>query len=226
MSLEPSNGKALLLTTSTEVSIAPKTRSAQTNGVTPKGNGIPVKNAPPTSSQPSKPEKDLTYKSLIFRVLPKLTLPPVSPICSALDDGSVTAIVFVSRMDLRHMSQLHLSEFCDIVDGGKCWNATAHRLAPPEDPNQTGGATSKPAPAPRVLVPNDGKTPAQTAPTPPTDEVLLAWSPNVPLEDGSVLVYGSLPEVEGYDKIRISMRDVSKHQVQYETARSGPSTPQ
>ncbi|CAL1715282.1 unnamed protein product [Somion occarium] len=221
VSLEPSNGKALLLTTSTEVSIAPKTRSRMPNGTSK--SGIPSKlNGLPTavSAQPSKSTSELKTKPLVFRVLPKRVLPPISPNCSALDDGSVAAIIFVSRMDLRQMSQLRLREFCDLVDGGKCWKGNVKRLLPPEDPtraqNDSGAAGSAP-PVPRILVPTDSKA-AQAAvqPTIPTDEVLLVWSPKVPLPDGYALVHGSVADVEDYDNIVVIMKDVSEHKVEFE----------
>lgn len=223
VSLEPSNGKALLLTTSTEVSIAPKTRSTRPNGPTLKSNGRHTEKLPSSLAQPStsRTQSDVRTKPLVFRVLPKRVIPPISPLCSALDDGIVAAIVFVSRMDLRQMSQLRLQDFCDVVDNGKCWNAVVHRLTPPENPDHSSGTANIPTPTPKVLVPTDGKTSALIAPSVPKDEVLLVWSPHVSIPDGSAIVHGSLSGVEDYDNLRVSMKDVSKHIVEYETPHIG-----
>lgn len=116
------------------------------------------------------------------------------------------------------MSQLRLAEFCDIVDDkGKCWNASVQRLASPQDPNPSGGSANAPVPVPKVLVPTEGKTATASSHVGLKDEVLLVWSPQFSIPDGSAVIHGSLLGVEDYDNIRIVMKDVSNYTVEYET---------
>ena len=200
VSLDPSNnGKALLLTSGTEVSIAPKTRS--------KPNGVGTKTAKDVKSEKMEPGgKDteaLHRRSHTLRVLPPYILSSFRPSCSALQDGSITAIGLVSRVLMNQVAEQPL------YARPRPWRATVQRIPSPVNPTQDSTAPAPPVPTPsrpRVLVPHE-KTTSQAAPSvvtdePPQEEVLIAWSPEVSVPDGHVIFHGSVSPVEHWDHVK------------------------
>ncbi|KAH8103921.1 AAA-domain-containing protein [Cristinia sonorae] len=206
VSLEPSNGKALLLTTSTEVSIAPKVRpsgkilpTATASKTHPPANGTRETEAQNTrEKRPAKPMR-------ILRVVPLRVLPRVTVTCSALESGAFTAVGFVSKNVLQSIALESKSH--EEARQIRNWKATIRCLPAPTDPTQAqGNNTPTAAPAiPKILIPTDPSTSKATgAPAVPTDEVLLTWSPEVPVPNGLIALHGAIAAVEDWDLIKPS----------------------
>ncbi|KAI0083839.1 AAA-domain-containing protein [Irpex rosettiformis] len=205
VSLDPSTGgKALLLTSGTEVSIAPKTRP-KTNGSSPAAtNEEKSEKIEPTG-------KEAEVHSCTLRVLPSRVLPTSHPSCSALQDGSITAIGFVSRILLNEIANQPL------YARPSSWRASIRRLPPPIDPSRDPNAPALPVstqPQPRVLIPHE-RAPSKVASTtvaeePSQEEVLVAWSPEVAVPDGHIIFYGSVAQVENWDHVKVDFLRESK----------------
>jgi peroxin-1 len=195
VSLDPSTrGNALLLTSGTEVSIAPKLRkdksrvSASPAAITEKVEG-------------KTQDKETRRRSRVLRVLPSRTLGSLQPSCSALQDESIAAVGFVSRVLLNEVAEKLL------YARPQAWRATVKRLPPPADPSQESNASSAPTstPAlPRVLVPQEKTAPKNIPGVVSNDgppEILLVWSPDVTVPDGHIVFYGSTAGVEEWDHV-------------------------
>ncbi|KAF7794446.1 hypothetical protein EIP86_005580 [Pleurotus ostreatoroseus] len=211
VSVEPqAKGKALLLTTSTEVSIAPKTRTAQVNGNTSakssltngKSNGtLPDKGKAKVTEAPTEDEIERRRKcTRVLRHLPARILPSFSPTCPTLEDGSVLAVGFVAKHTLNMLTdQPH-----DATP--KTWVAQVWRLPPPADPSAPSGSQNPALPAaPKVLVPTDSNTKGSsvTDEKKPDNEILVAWSPELPVPGGHISLHGSVASIEDWDQVRI-----------------------
>ncbi|KAH9840780.1 AAA-domain-containing protein [Rhodofomes roseus] len=217
VSLEPSTaGKALLLTTSTEVSIAPKLHSRQNGSAGPAVNGKTKqkkhRGANGKVNGVSTPAEDLSgsipngeaakLPVRVMRVLPHRLVPSSPTTSHRLPDADVV-IAYVSRAALTS-----LAEASGSASNPSPWRARVRRLPPPSDPSQeqnSGGPASPPAP--RVLVPN-GEASAAKAPSQPPekarDEVVLVWSPEVPVPEGHVVISGQIENVEDWDMVRVA----------------------
>ncbi|TFY54857.1 hypothetical protein EVJ58_g8610 [Rhodofomes roseus] len=217
VSLEPSTaGKALLLTTSTEVSIAPKLHSRQNGSAGPvvngktkqkkhrgangKVNGVSTPAEDLSGSTPNDEAAKLPVR--VMRVLPHRLVPSSPTTSHRLPDADVV-IAYVSRAALTS-----LAEASGSASNPSPWRARVRRLPPPSDPSQeqnSGGPASPPAP--RVLVPN-GEASAAKAPSQPPekarDEVVLVWSPEVPVPEGHVVISGQIENVEDWDMVRVA----------------------
>ncbi len=207
VSVEPqAKGKALLLTTSTEVSIAPKTRAngstsskststnRQTNG-TPQGKG----KAKTTESTTEEEVERRRKRTVILRNLPTRILPSFSPTCPALDDGTMLAVGFVSKSTINSLTD----QPRDATP--RTWVAKVWRLTPPSDPSASSGSQSALAPAiPRVLVPSDpnNKGPSVVDEKKPSNEILVAWSPELPVPGRHISLHGSVAGIEDWDQVR------------------------
>ncbi len=204
VSLDPStNGKALLLTTGTEVSIAPKTRGK------PNGAGSTTAKQEKLDTVESKQQGLETYKkpSRALRVLPSRTISPFRPSCPALQDGAITAIAFVSRVLLNSVAGQPL------YAKPSSWIASIQRLPPPVDPSGDSNTPTlvapPPPPQPRVLVTQE-HVPSKPTSSTVTDgdeeglreEVLVVWSPHVSVPDGHVVFHGSIGQVEDFDHVK------------------------
>ncbi|EIW52807.1 AAA-domain-containing protein [Trametes versicolor FP-101664 SS1] len=207
VSLEPSAGKALLLTASTEVSIAPKVRS-KTKGAKAGSDAKAAQKAAPLANgvngdhAPSPEKKSVSGLSRTLRLLPKRMLVG-APQAHSVSDGPETPIAYVSYTTLAGLrptqppsSQLH------------AWRASIRRIPPPANPARESEPASAPSQrAPRVLIPNGeaGSSKASAAAsTPPRNEVVVVWSPDVYVPDGHVSLQAGCDNAEDWDLIRIS----------------------
>ncbi|GBE85761.1 Peroxisome biosynthesis protein [Sparassis crispa] len=213
--LEPStSGKALLLTTSTEVSIAPKLRrkagasgsrggptaingssgSTKVNGINGGING--VSKLKQGNDVPHKDAGKKRRQTRTLRVLPQRIFPPSSPV------DSEVAIAYVSRAVLAS-----LDEEPQAVKRVKSWRAVVRRVRPPADPTQEQaghGPSALAAPAPRVLVPNaDGVNGRPPSPA-QNDEVVVVWSPEVTIPGGHIVFHGIVDGVDDWDLVRVT----------------------
>ncbi|KAI0796078.1 AAA-domain-containing protein [Abortiporus biennis] len=213
-SLEPSTkGTALLLTTSTEVSIAPKTR---TQGKAPIANGAPLKvssvrgGSNPasengiTNTRKDQPTKQQDQKpTRILRVIPSRVLSTFQPHKLPDEDSQYAAIAYVSETMLRLIRFTKGSKPSEEYKEAKTWIASVHRFIPPQDPTQEQREPATAAPVPRVLVPTDHSSAKPTPPAPPKDdEVLVTWSPDVPVDSDLVILHGSVGGIEDWDMVR------------------------
>lgn len=200
VSLEPSTKKALLLTTSTEVSIAPKIRSkhkSTATGLEPKGTGKTtvtpngIGHAAPTPEKTKAPRQARALRLLPQRLLGDTPLPSNSS-----DDG----LAYVSYKTLLSLypqgppSPLH------------GWRATVRRVASPPNPDKEATPTSPVMqPSARILVPT-GEGASVKGPQPVTetkhDEVVVVWSPEVHVPDGHVVLNPVVDNAEDWDLMR------------------------
>ncbi|OCH84801.1 AAA-domain-containing protein [Obba rivulosa] len=210
VSFEPSTkGKAALLTTNTEVTIAPKVRSKAgsrasiplANGVASSGKAGKVngtqESIASTKSEAPMPEK-MKRRSKILRVLPARLLSSEIP-----DAGSETITAFVSRTTLCALSKQNPASTslrsCTVL---------VQRIRSPSDPTaeQPSSAQSMDAaPAPRVLIPNgEQKDASETSENAVSkNEVSLIWSPEVQIPDGHIVLQVVVDGVEDWDIVRV-----------------------
>ncbi|TBU28822.1 AAA-domain-containing protein [Dichomitus squalens] len=195
VSLEPSTGKPLLLTSNTEVSIAPKLRSKQNAASEAKGGTGKALGVPHGSGQASPPEKSRAPRQArTLRLLPHRLFP------NAPSSHPDTGFAYVSYKTLL---SLYPQGVPSQLQG---WRATSRRVAPPAGPDRE-AAPASPAPAPqaRVLVPN-GEASSSKGPKlidESKNEVVVVWSPDVPVPDGHVVLYPVLDHAEDWDMIRL-----------------------
>lgn len=216
VSVEPaSSGKALLLTTSTEVSIAPKTRgppgsklngsvssaSTKTSSGKTRVNGAALEDTKFNSTVSEDDAEQRKKRTQILRHLPARVLPPFSPTCPALENGSVLALGFVSKHTLAIISGTDPSS--EVIP--KPWRAKVWRVASPVDPSGPPAGANASGPAmPRILQPTDPNAPKGPSSTtnvekPPENEILVAWSPDVPVPGGHITLHGSVGGIEDWD---------------------------
>ncbi|KAI0919744.1 hypothetical protein AcV5_001721 [Taiwanofungus camphoratus] len=216
VSLEPStNGKASLLTTSTEVSIAPKLRSKSNasathgilygalengkhNGVNESVNGTGIGKQDRTVSTVKTVRKKKQTRTL--RSLPQRLMPSTSSLTSLTGDEADLTVAYVSRVTL-----CSLSEEFPPSPTVKSWRALLRRIPPPSDPTQELTPAPSADPAPRVLVPNG--EPSAVKPPPLSavnDEVVLVWSSSIPMPEGHIVLQGSVDGIEDWDLVRVT----------------------
>ncbi|KAF8070403.1 P-loop containing nucleoside triphosphate hydrolase protein [Lyophyllum atratum] len=141
----PSKGNALLLTTNTEVSIAPKPhrteRRSEPNGLKNKAAVQDVSDTTGTEEKPS-----LKRNSQVLRVLPhkisRVALPEYS------------GPKFVAYVSPSTFTQLHVSR--NVVEKStsiSCFKSTLKRLSPPPDPSSSSSVTPTPPPVTRIIKP-------------------------------------------------------------------------
>ncbi|KZT01895.1 AAA-domain-containing protein [Laetiporus sulphureus 93-53] len=206
VSLEP-RGRAALLATNTEVSIAPKPhakssaagRGRSVNGESPRPKHHIAKGKTDGFStdkgmSEAKPQAK-KRPARTMRVLPRRNVP--SPTSS--DASPDLVIAYVSRATLAA-----LNTDSAAVSELHSWKATLRRLPPPADPSQdsSSSATSIP-PAPRILKPNGDKG-AEKPPVAQDDEVILTWSAAIPIPEGHIMLQGNVDGIEDFDLVRVS----------------------
>ncbi|KZT66890.1 AAA-domain-containing protein [Daedalea quercina L-15889] len=216
VSLEPSTaGKALLLTTSTEVSIAPKLHARQSTsgsaiangktkqkrhrGLNGKVSGTSTPTASDTRAGPTSKDEAAKLLTRAMRVLPqRLLQSPPAPIIPVRETDAVLA--YVSRATLTSQGETSGSP-----SDPQPWRARIRRLSPPSDPSQeqAHGAPTSPL-VPRVLVPNGEAKGAAQTPEQVRDEVVLVWSPAVFVPEGHIVLRGQVDDVEDWDMVRIT----------------------
>ncbi|GJE90322.1 PEX-1N and AAA domain-containing protein [Phanerochaete sordida] len=225
VSLTPStSGKALLVTSGTELSIAPKTRGmangTSVNGSSSKSKTGANRDTAVKTQLPAEPEKK-RRRAHILRTLPTRVLSPCNPSCSSLEDGSVSAIAFVSKRLLSSLSD-------SPSDPPRSWRAAVTRIAGPQDPTQETNAPAASAPqVPRILMPTDPGASKATDPVlsgAPANQILVAWAPEIAVPDGHIVVYGSVADLAEWDQARVEFVEETGEEVTPGTPASGPSS--
>ena len=126
-----------------------------------------------------------------LRLLPKRYISTLS-----VADNPEVPLAFVSYRIL-------LSLYPDGVNGQKLhgWKALVRRVAPPANPDKEGSSTpSATSIAPKVLVP--GGDTKQEPTSKPSNEVLVMWSPEVPVPDGHVTLVSGCDNAEDWDLVK------------------------
>jgi len=221
VSLDPAiNGAALLLTTSTEVSIAPKlhTRSRRTesraaNKTSPNINGHhKSNNANGLSPNGGAHERDVdstgaknelaTKRTLVMRVLPRHSFSSTLSVASSPSADSDLTIAYVSRSTLSSLGGQGPEGAVSTTIHS--WQASLRKIKPPQDPSQE-QVSLAPAlmPAPRILVPNGDNTPVKPS-TITNNEILVKWSPKVPIPSGHILLTGVVDGVDEWDLVHVA----------------------
>ncbi|KAI0740416.1 AAA-domain-containing protein [Earliella scabrosa] len=205
VSTEPGSGKALLLTNSTEVSIAPKLRSktkVSKTGTDPKRAShatMAVNGSVPSTSAATEKIK-VTRAARSLRLLPQRSLRDMTD--SAYSHYE-EPLAFVSYKTL-----LSLYPHASPAQQLKGWRATVRRIPPPSSPDKDATPTS-PAipPAPRLLIPHGDASSSTSAVAPPANpsknHVLVLWSPDVSVPDGHVAMHPVCDSAEDWDLVRI-----------------------
>lgn len=203
VSVAPSvNSKALLVTSGTELSIAPKTRGA-TNGASasaslPPPNGDARLNG--VDGHPLHAEGEPT-RVAILRTLPPRLMPSFFPSCPAIEDGTLATVGLVSRSLLNTLAKPP----CDAEP--RSWIGKIRRIKGPLDPSADQSASQSAAPAaPRVLVPTEPGTSKAAGPSlidrAPQDEILVAYSKEIAVPEGHMVLYGSVCGTEDWDHVK------------------------
>lgn len=216
VSLEPSGGKALLLTTSTEVSIAPKTRTqtkapvsraasaSATNQLTAKTKSA-IGPSVGTAEETVRTHAKITRT---FKVIPGRVLPPFTPPTPAADDSSIAAIAIVSKTTLRLIHFNDPSKPSADWKEAKSWRASVRRLLPPQDPStpqEQKGSVGQNALVPHVFNPGDPaatKSSSTVVASGPSNEILVTWSPDIPVPGGLAVFHGSVDGIEDWDMVK------------------------
>ncbi|KAI1787498.1 AAA-domain-containing protein [Ganoderma leucocontextum] len=212
VSLEPSTTKALLLTTSTEVSIAPKLRSkhkAVTTSSETKGTGKTSMAPNGTGHTTASPEKTkIPRQARTLRLLPPRYLGN-SPLPSNSSDDGLAYVSYKTLLSLYPHgapSQLHN------------WRATVRRVTPPPNPDKEATLASPVTqPSTRVLVPS-AEASSLKGPQPVTEikknEIVVVWSPEVPVPDGHVVLNPVVDNAEDWDLMRLTfIKDDSNYPI-------------
>ncbi|OBZ72980.1 Peroxisome biosynthesis protein PAS1 [Grifola frondosa] len=200
VSLEPSSsGKALLLTTSTEVSISPKLRrqaeSSNTRVVPPasKTNGVNGLGTSQHDASETQPKRSRT-----LRVLPRHLFAPISP---AQGVGSDLTIAYVSRRTLASLAEQSFTS-----RSIKSWRTSVRHLTSPSSPEKEQATASPSQPASKVLIPGGDTNALKMASTPSSkNEILLLWSPELPIPEGHIMLHGAVDGIEDWDIIRVAL---------------------
>ncbi|KAH9946561.1 AAA-domain-containing protein [Amylocystis lapponica] len=196
VSLEPAkSGKALLLTTSTEVNQWVSTRGG------PSVNGS--KQAITNGSGISKQEKEATDRdpekknTRILRVLPTRMLPSIPASISVDPDMTVA---YVSRTTLASLLGDPPSAATESS------YARIRRIHPPQDPTQEQPSSTSPLVVPRILLPGSASTARPLTPSSlsSNDDVIILWSPDVPVPQGHVVINNNMQGVDDWDLVWVT----------------------
>ncbi|KAF9460743.1 P-loop containing nucleoside triphosphate hydrolase protein [Collybia nuda] len=193
VSLEPqSNGNVLLLTTNTEVSVAPKLRRPQkTNSETQSGKDI-TSSTKYTNENNTKTSSAVSNNARILRALPqRFILPPIP------EDQGNYIVAYVSPSTFSCLFPPHESP---EDPNQKFFKATYSRLFPPVDPLSSSPNPAHP-PAPRTLNPGTHEK-AQNEDEHTLKGVLIGRLERVP---DSHVVFPQAPDgMEDWDLLRLT----------------------
>ncbi|KAI0665466.1 AAA-domain-containing protein [Trametes maxima] len=200
VSLEPSSSKAMLLTTSTEVSIAPKLRSKSkpTKPETKESRkAAPLTNGTAARTTPAPGKSKAHTRSRTLRLIPKRTFDRSTRDARNGADESIAYVSYRTLADLQPRLSPPL----------KGWRATVRRIPPPVNPDkEVGPSSTTKQPIPRVLKPNGESSSARTsAPESSSlqDEVVVVWSPDVLVPDGHIALQTVFDNAEDWDLVRV-----------------------
>jgi peroxin-1 len=194
VSLDPSDkGKALLLTTSTELAIAPKSRLQTSN--TPK-NALPPPTQNQTAQSSSVPPPHPQSKSnvQVLRALPFRFFPSLSFVAS-----SDESLAYVSRFTFSELTGRSAPKFSEQESSrfkSQAHKTEIRRLLPPSDPNGPSPTPGPPNPAvPKVL---NAQTKEDDKPK-DTRKALLIPSSQIP--DKHIVFANSVDGAEDFDLV-------------------------
>ncbi|GLB37363.1 putative peroxisome biogenesis factor 1, N-terminal [Lyophyllum shimeji] len=196
VSLDPSSrGNALLLTTNTEVSIAPKPhRTEHRTGLTPVDN----KPAAQAVASTTVEEKTIPHKRIseVLRVLPHkvsgMTLPEYA------------GPEFVGYVSPSTFTQLHSRNPTEDGDRISCFMSTVKRLLPPPNPSSPASMAPPPPPVPRIIKPGaTDKDPASNDIGQVTDQVVFL-GPLCGIPESHVVFPAAPRNVEDWDLLLVS----------------------
>ncbi|EGO02902.1 hypothetical protein SERLA73DRAFT_102940 [Serpula lacrymans var. lacrymans S7.3] len=201
----PSKNNALLLTTNTEVSIAPKSRgssSRQQKQSAANGHALATSNQASTAKNDVLSEETKSKFAIqVVRVLPARVLPPLSPPSSSYTQSEPLAYVHP-----RTFATLTNSRFPLPADSEDVFHKiTYRRLPPPLDPTSSASNPTEPASSPalepRLLKPGDksGSSPVEKV---ATDTLFVGWSKEVLYRH--IVFPGGLQNVNDWDIIELS----------------------
>lgn len=190
-----SQGNVLLLTTNTEVSIAPKLHRLSRGPTTTARSGLAAAGNVGTSltKEANITEDAMQQSAQILRVLPQRIVHP----CPEYIGSELTA--YVSPSTFSHLKPLH--KFSKDAGMVVCFQSTLSRLQPPVDPSLI-TSQSSPAPVPRILKPEasenfnhvDGKQDSAAG------SVFVGWAEGVP---DNHIVFPAFPDgVEEWDLVQ------------------------
>ncbi|KAI0363690.1 AAA-domain-containing protein [Pilatotrama ljubarskyi] len=231
VSLEPSTSKALLLTTSTEVSIAPKLRGKSKAAKAASGSQDSKKAGTLTNGAnghvaPSPEKSKVPVMSRTLRLLSKRVLESAA---SASRTSSEEPLAYVSYKTLAGLSTQPSS-----TSQVRAWRATVRRVQPPANPDKEAGpASTAGQPVPRILIPNGEGSSSKASPAASGvlhNEVTVVWSPEVPVPDGHVALQAGCDNAEDWDLVKITfLREDSSYtlppyRAQPSMTQSQPST--
>lgn len=185
-----------MLTSGTEVSVAPKIRGTVSGTAPP-----PTTTERGKSSDSAREASPAENRSRVLRVLPARSSSGYDISCPSLDNGSATAVAVVSRALLNEIANQA------PYARPRAWRAAVQRLAPPADPSKDSSSSPIHAPAvPRVLVPQFPDTPKSNSESvtahEPEPEVLVTWIPGLLVPDAHVTLFGSVPGLEDFDNVK------------------------
>ncbi|KDQ55035.1 hypothetical protein JAAARDRAFT_181043 [Jaapia argillacea MUCL 33604] len=210
----PAKSNALLLTTTTEVSIAPKLRKSKAGAKSSASVGKPsTKKDGSVSGKSASGESDNRSRKL--RVLPytlfqRRQQQPSSSLHPAYDPSLVTAYVAPNTFhDLTGSPYPSSSSNLPIHS----YRATVKRLFPPPDPTSTQTpAPPSPTPAPRVLNPASGSASEKDSGKPVEEsgkgEIILGYSHLLP--DSHIAFSNALDGLEEWDNVWVTTKGVHK----------------
>lgn len=229
VSVDPSaKGTAALLTTNTEVSIAPKLHKQADGGARSQVSKDTKTSA--TSSQPSSaPSKTIQGSSRITRVLPKRLLPQdaISKIDSYPSDlraAYVSWTTFVRLQTRRPPNSLVPDPSSD--DNGTLYAYMVKRLQPPVDPSSN-PSTSSAAPSPppsTVLTAGGSQEKDKTSPEQARreSEVYISWLNEIP--DDHIVFRNLAEDIKEWDLIRFEATSIRMARLLLIAAQDNSST--
>jgi len=192
VSLDPQpKNNALLLSTNTEVSIAPKLHSRQQKALsksTSKDNSSSSNGVPITASSSAKSKPTLNTISQTLRVLPRRVLSLQTPTYNGTE-----ILGYVSPRTFANL-------FPSIEPGTTTYRKVVYRrLQPPSDPSESQSGQEPALPAPKVLNPGE-KEKDKSEPVSESDDVFICSTAGIVEQH---IVFPNLPkDVEEWDLVR------------------------
>ncbi|KAK7473010.1 Peroxisome biosynthesis protein pex1 [Stygiomarasmius scandens] len=192
VSLDPRpKNNALLLSTNTEVSIAPKLHSRQQKALsksTSKDNSSSSNGTPITASSSAKSKPTLNTTSQTLRVLPRRV--------PSLHTPTYNGTEILGYVSLRTFANL----FPSTEPGTTTYRKVAYRrLQPPSDPSESQSGQEPALPAPKVLNPGE-KEKDKSEPVTESDDVFICSTAGIVEQH---IVFPNLPkDVEEWDLVR------------------------
>ncbi|KAF7375905.1 putative peroxisomal biogenesis AAA ATPase pex1 [Mycena sanguinolenta] len=200
VSIQPeSKGTALLLSTNTEVSIAPKLHARKQQP--PQVNGAPKATAPAITPNDAFSVPQPPVSTRILRVLPPHLLAIPFP-----EHTGAQVLAYVSPATFTSLFHFTSAD----TDGAVYHKTFLERLSPPADPSAPPTAPPSP-PVTRVLQPGAGAGAADVGPTGAEEEELSLYVRPVDEVPENHVSFGSSAGIEEWDLVRLSRPSDKAH---------------